>query len=278
MRSRNLLIAALAALLLAAAAASLMSQTLVGPASPYRRPGQGGAAPPNTPAQQFPPTSSQIALDAFVSTSGTGNLSVLYSPATYTIRGVVCYVVQNIGTTAEVTGITYGSKSLTEVTPKSPVVLDAGVTAAGEFGRVSGYVLLANVDPGGQTITVAVNATGSEKRVGCFGLSSPTATLAVGDSESVRGDQTDPTFNPSLAWVGKRGLVTMALFSGRDSLADVGTLYGNWTVNGEFAFTPAASITEFHSFNTITTFGANVGWGQPGLAGVAGLTIALIEQ
>jgi hypothetical protein len=98
-----------------------------------------------------------IAFDATstaVAAVGTA-LTWLHTP-TGTPRGVIVLVVQNVGSTDEVTGVTYGGTAMTAV---EELLHSTGA----EDGAVYAYFLGASVPTGPQTVIVSVNGIGSSK-------------------------------------------------------------------------------------------------------------------
>lgn len=88
-------------------------------------------------------------------------------------RGVIVQIVQNVGTTDEVTGVTYGGVAMARVA--------AGTvfhTTGAEDGAVYTYFLGSSIPTGARTVLVSVDGTGSDKTAACCTVTAPGNTEA----------------------------------------------------------------------------------------------------
>ena len=180
-----------------------------------------------------------IAFDASSnSTPGTGNMSWTHTPVG-TPRGIAVMICQDVGTTDEITSVTYGGVSLTQATG-SPIGGGAGL----EDGLVAIWILGSGIPTGAQTVQVNVDATGSSKAAVCI---SATANYNVIQADTCTtfdsGNTSFPTCSSQTVH-SQRGecLVLGVLHSGEDAITsvaadsgytdiveyDFGTRVGSW--------------------------------------------------
>lgn len=181
--------------------------------------------------------------------SGTGNISFNHTPVG-TARGIIVSIVQNVGSTDEVTGVTYGGVALTRV--------GANFHTTGETGAVYTYLLGASIPTGLQNCTVSVNGTGSTKRCTLWAL------IAAADLEVVDFDTTinsDSQVNPSvtLSLGGRSSWCNIAFHSGQGAVTGI-TPLTSWTATLEQDF--GAQVGGYYRYNTIGTADVTAGWTQ----------------
>lgn len=139
-----------------------------------------------------------IAYDAASNVAaGTGNLSWTHTPVG-TPRGVLVLIAQNVGTTDEVTGVTYGGVAMREV-QGSPLLHTAG----SEDGALYGYFLGTGIPTGAQTVAVTVSGS-SSKRAVCYSV---TASTDVEVEATTTKDASSGT-NPFMAIATSTGVTT----------------------------------------------------------------------
>lgn len=154
-----------------------------------------------------------VAFDAISSSAvGTTDRTWTHTPSG-TPRGIVVYVIQDLGTTDEVTGVTYGGVSMTEMSD-SPLLS----SAQAEDGAVYGYFLGSSIPTGAQTVTVSVNGTGSSKTACAISVTASTDTT-VQDTSFV--DTTGS--NPSITISGGAAtcFYSAAILSGANATANI---------------------------------------------------------
>lgn len=190
-----------------------------------------------------------VAFDATsASTVGTTDRSWTHTP-TGTPRGVVVYVIQYLGTTDEVTGVTYGGVSMTEM-PDSPLLS----TAQAEDGAVYGYFLGSSIPTGAQTVLVSVDGTASSKTAVAI------TVTAAADTQVVDTSIVDTTAaNPSVVINGgaTTNFYSAAILSGANATANI-TLDAGHTQLDADDFTNAVGASARH--NSITTGDVTISW------------------
>jgi len=192
-----------------------------------------------------------IAFDA-VSTAaagGTGDLAWTHTPVGTPKCVLVAITAPNEGADA-VTGVTYGSLTLTEVSV-SPLL-----KAAAEDMAVYLYKGTSGIPTGAQTVTVSTTGV-LAKHAGCVTLTAEADTIEV-DTSVISSDS---VFNPSgtLSLGGKTCFCMQVHASGVDDPANLTPLSG-WTERLEYDAGPG--VGGFYTYNTIdtadVTFGATM--------------------
>lgn len=201
--------------------------------------------------------------------NGTGNLSALYTPPS-TPRGVLVGVVQDSGTTNELTSVTYGAAAM------APVALSPLVHANGtEDGVVYYYFLGSSIPTGAQTVTVNVNGTGSVKAARVW------TVTAAADTEVVDTKTLDSasTATPSVTLVTPAGVETYivaALHTGESAGGNVDADVG-YTEENVFDF--GVAVCQFVRRSAIATGGnITVGWTLTAGAEEAGVLAVAIRE
>lgn len=193
-----------------------------------------------------------IAYDATsAATTGTGNLSWTHTPVG-TPKGVIVFIVQNVGATDEVTTVTYGGKTMREVAG-SPLL-----ASGGEPGAVYAYHLGTGIPTGAQTVAVTVNATGSSKAAQAYTV---TAASDVDLTSADASINSTSLANPSvvLALSGFSSFVAIGFHSGQGTAASI-TPLASWTSSAEVDF--GNQMAGFYKFDTIGTADVTCGWTQ----------------
>lgn len=207
-----------------------------------------------------------VAFDAAVTANqGTGDFSYTHTPVG-TPRGVIVLVSQH-DIVGDVTAVTYGGVSMTEVSG-SPAIRDAG-----EDGQVHIFFLGSSIPTGAQT--VAITTSGTYARHAASITLTAGADTEVVDTTAATGSAQSPTATLSLG--------------GRDSFCaevwwDAGVAISNkdpltdWSVIDEEQF---ASLTSggTYRYNTIgsadVTFGYTSGGSQP--YAMLGIAVSEVE-
>lgn len=207
-----------------------------------------------------------IAYDYYTAgTPGTGAISWTHTPAG-TPRGVLVFVMQYNNATDQVTGVTYGGVTMTELTG-SPLL-----KATGETGAVYAYFLGADVPTGNQTVAVSVNATGTNKSAVCFTVTG-SDTIAIQESDATI--TSDSVSNPSttLALGGLNGWCAIGFVSGVVNVAGI-TPLTDWT--GSYEYDDGAGQHGSYRYNTVGTTDVTAGWTQ-GADDAIAIAVALKE-
>lgn len=196
-----------------------------------------------------------VALDSVRNvTAGTGNLSWTHGPFA-TLRAVIVQVVQDVGTTNEVTSVTFGSLTLTEAAG-SP-----NIHSTGEPGVVYTYTSVPGdsiPNGGAQTVTVTVNATGSVKRAVSTGLTADADVEIVDIDATIRSDSlANPSVTLSLA--GRTSFCCIAFHSGQNAITGI-TPLTDWTETLENDF--GTKTAGWYRYNIIGTADVTAGWTQ----------------
>ncbi len=207
-----------------------------------------------------------IAFDAVSSTvPGTGALSWLHTPIG-TPKGVIVFVVQNVGTADEVTGVTYGGVTMTEVTG-SP-----NLHTTGEPGGVHAFFLGSSIPTGDQTISVSVNGTGSSKAGIAISVTAAANTEINDVDATINSDaQADPSVTLQLN--GISSFCCIGFHSGQNAPTAI-TPLTNWTTIAEVDF--GSQTSGFYRYNTIGTADVTAGWTQTS-EDAAAIAIAIDE-
>jgi hypothetical protein len=183
--------------------------------------------------------------------AGTGNLSWTHTPVG-TPRAVIVFIVQTGAGTDQVTSVTYGGTSMTEVSG-SP-----NLHAAGETGAVYAYFLGSAIPTGAQTVTVNVSGAASKRAVAY-------TLTANADTEIVDSDGTiNSSFlsNPSrtLSLSGRTSWAGIGFYSGQNAVGSI-TPLGSWTGDLEHSF-GGIQVAGWYQFNTIGSSDVTAGWTQ----------------
>ncbi len=180
----------------------------------------------------------------------TGTITINHVPVG-TPRGIVVVVVQNVGATNEITGVTYGGVAMSAVA-SSPVL-----HSTGETGAVYGYFLGSSIPTGNQTASVTVNGTASTKVGGCFSVTAATDT-AVQTTNTVNNDSVaNPAATLSLS--GESCWCALVGLSGQGAVAGT-TPFTNWTSLAEADF--GNQIGLVYRYNIVGTTDVSAGWTQ----------------
>jgi hypothetical protein len=193
-----------------------------------------------------------VAFDA-VSSSGvpaTGNLSFTHTPVG-TPRAIIVMVVQATGLTDEVTDVTYGGVTMTEMTG-SPLSFDATRDSV-----IYAYFLGSSIPTGAQTVAVTVNGTGSNKNARCFSLTASADTEVVDTSTFTSASTTSPSVGVSLG-----GRTSFVGAVGNAANADISTVITltDWTRQGFTDFSQQIGV--YYSYDIIGTSDVTAGWTQ----------------
>ncbi len=208
-----------------------------------------------------------VAFDVFSNpTAGTGDLSWSHNPVG-TPRGILVWVVANVSTEDNVTGVTYDGDALTEVSG-SP-----NIHATGETGGVYCFfrgVSVSTADPA--TVVMTSGLSGIVRQAGAVTLT------AADDLEIVDVDATingDTEVNPSvvLSLSSRTSFAGIGFHSGRQGPANI-TPLTNWTDQEEFDF--GAQVAGFYTFDTIGSSDVTAGWTQ-GSDDATAIAIAISE-
>ncbi|MCI0564015.1 MAG: hypothetical protein MN733_36530, partial [Nitrososphaera sp.] len=205
-----------------------------------------------------------VAFDAATnSTEGTGNLSWTHLPVGTPRAVIVCIMVN--GSSDEVTSVTYGGASMTEVLG-SP-----NIKTTGEAGVEHIYFLGSNIPTGNQNVTVTVSGNAT-KIATAITLTASTDTEVVDSDGTINSDsQANPSVTLSLG--GRVSFAVIAFHSGHDEVTSI-TPLTNWTsrLEQDFGFRTAGVYTH----NTIGSSDVTAGWTQTANDAVA-MAIAVSE-
>lgn len=189
-----------------------------------------------------------VAFDAVTAGTGTGTISVTHTPVG-TPKGVLLLLVQYVSATAQVSTVTYGGVSMTQVST-SPAdgtgLTDAGMTYA--------YFLGSGIPTGAQTVEVTVSNS-ANKRFNVFTITGAADTEVV-DSEAV---VTDSVANPSttLSLGGRDSWVAVGFGNEHNAVPSISPLSG-WTDTGEVDF--GLSVAGYYRYNTVSTSDVTAGY------------------
>mgnify|MGYP001617372394 FL=1 len=163
-------------------------------------------------------------------------------------------VVQDVGTTDEVVGVTYGSLALTEVAGSPNIHATGEPSVVYTFTSLSGDT----IPTGAQTVAVDVDATGSLKIGVSFTLTAAAAVEIVDVDATIDSDSQD---NPSvtLSLSGRTSFCCIAFHSGQNILSAITPLTG-WTARTEYDF--GTKTAGFYTYNTIAGTDVTAGWTQ----------------
>lgn len=182
--------------------------------------------------------------------AGTANLSWTHTPVG-TPRAVIVFVVQNAAGTDEVSSVTYGGTSMTEVSG-SP-----NLHATGETGVVYAYFLGSGIPSGAQTVDVNVSGAASKRAVAYTLTANADTEIVDSDGTITSNSQSNPSATLSLSsrtsWGG------IAFHSGQNAVSGT-TPLGSWTGDLEHDFGP--QVAGWYRFNTIGTSDVTAGWTQ----------------
>jgi len=208
-----------------------------------------------------------VAFDAASQELGdTGTLTWTHTPVG-TPRGVLCWVVQFVGATDEVTGVTYGGVAMTEVSG-SPLLKAGGETAA-----VYLYFLGASIPTGAQTVTASVNGTGSNKNTYCFTVTGAANTEIVDVDATISSNS---VANPSvtLSLGGRTSFAAIGFMSGAQTTAEA-TPSTNWTMPTN-EWDPGTMVGGAYYYDIVASTDVAAGWTQAAEDAVA-IAIAISE-
>ena len=192
-----------------------------------------------------------VAFDAFTaSTAGIGNLTITHSPVG-TPRAAIVFVVQNANANDRVSGVTYGTDAMTEMTG-SPLAKGTGQTSV-----IYGYFLGTSIPTGDQTVTVTVTA-GATKQAGVITLTAGADTTIQDVDATITSDSLE---NPSvtLSAGGNTVFAAIGFHSGIPDPANI-TPLTNWTARLEEDFGSATG--GWYTFDTIGASDVTAGWTQ----------------
>ncbi len=213
-----------------------------------------------------------ISLDKInVSVTSTGNLSLPTFTRSSTPRGILVIVDQNASSSDQVSGVTYGGVSMTEITG-SPNQKSGGETSA-----LYGYFLGSGIPTGTQSVTTTVSAA-SQKRMYVIAFN------AGGDTEVIDSDVTVNSAsqaNPSstLSLSSRIAYAVTAFHSGQDSTNNV-TPFANWGGVSGYSFNQESiwgtQTGGIYGYNFVDTNNVNAGWTQTA-EDAAGLFVAISQ-
>lgn len=207
-----------------------------------------------------------IAFDAAdVSAVGTTDRTWTHTPSG-TPRGAVVFVVQDIGATDEVTGVTYGGTSMTEVSG-SPIL----VSAEAETGAVYAYFLGSSVPTGAQTVTVSVNGTASSKVAASITVTASTDTTVV-DTSTINTTVADPAITVSGG--ASTCFCAAAIFSGANAVANITDAAGQTRIDSDDFGSACSAIARK---DTPASGDTTLSWTIASLS-VGGIGVAIAES
>jgi len=190
-----------------------------------------------------------VGFDAFSSgAAGTGNLSWTHTPAG-TPKAVIVLIAQNVGTTNEISNVTYGSLSLTKVA--GPVC-----DTSGEPGCVYAYFGGSSIPTGNQTVTVNVSGS-STKRAGSITLTGSGSTYVVTYDASITSDAKNPTITLNLN--NQTSFVAEVFHSGQNDPANI-TPFSGWTARLEHDY--GSQTAGWYTYDTVNSTNVSAGWTQ----------------
>jgi len=194
-----------------------------------------------------------VAFDALTShgTPGTGNLTWNHT-AGASPKGVIVFIVQNVGATDEVSGVTYGGVNMTEVTG-SPFA-----RATGEPGTVYAYFLGAGVPANTQSVVVTVTNT-SVKTATAITVTGTTSLTKVQDIDITITTTGGTSLSATLALGGVSSFCAEAFHSGENAPSS-NTPLANWTSAYAFDFT--SQTMGVYYYDIISTVDVTMGWTQ----------------
>lgn len=194
-------------------------------------------------------TYAAVAFDAFSSVAqGTGNLSWTHTPVG-TPRGIIVLIAQNVGTTDEVSTVTYGGTGMTEIA-------SFNCDTTGEPGCVYAYFLGSSIPTGAQTVSVTVTGA-SAKRASAISLTATANTEIVSSVTSINADTSNPSATLSLS--SRTSFVAEVLHSGQNAVTGI-TPLTNWTSRLENDY--GNQTAGWYTYDIIGTSDVTVGWTQ----------------
>jgi hypothetical protein len=194
----------------------------------------------------------------------SGNFSFTHTPVG-TPRAAVLWVVLDINTTDQVSGVTYGGVSMSEVSG-SP-----NIHTTGQPGSVHCFFLGSSVPTGAQTVAGTVGGTNLRSVV--------VVTLtAATDCEIVDADATinsDSQANPSvtLSLGGRTSWCGIGFHSGQANTASI-TPLASWTSSHERDF--GSQVGGVYRYDTVGTADVTAGWTQTA-ADACAIAVAVSE-
>lgn len=168
--------------------------------------------------------------------------------------GTPSAVIVGIGqtnTTDEVTGVTYGGVSLTEVAG-SPL---AGTT---EGGIVYLYFLGSGVPSGTQSVAIGSGGTTGTKQAFCITLNATGNVEIVDVDATITGDTITDT-SVTLTGDGRTLFACLVGYTGENAYSTV-TELTDWTVRTETS--SGSEGVHFYTYNTLGTANVTAGWTQ----------------
>lgn len=206
-----------------------------------------------------------VAFDAFTqSAGGTGNQVWTHTPVG-TPRAIIVGVFQIGSGTDQVTSVTYGTETMTEVTG-SPNLKGTGEAMASYL-----YFLGSNIPTGNQTVTVTVSGA-AVKGGTAISLTGAADTEIVDVDATINSDsQADPSVTLSLG--GRTSFASIGFVSGQDAITGITPLTG-WTSRSEGD--GGLEVVGTYTYDTIGSTDVTAGWTQTADDAVA-MAIAVSE-
>ena len=192
-----------------------------------------------------------VAFDAFSNVAaGTGNLSWTHTPVG-TPRAVIVQVSQHVGSTDEISSVTYGSETMTEVAG-SP-----NTHTSAETNTIYTFFLGTSIPTGAQTVTVTVSGA-SNKRAGAITLTASSDCEVIDSDGTIDSDsQENPLVTLSLA--SRTSFATIVFFSGHVDPSLI-TPLTNWTDRLEHDW--GSAVSGWYTYDTIGSADVTAGWNQ----------------
>lgn len=147
----------------------------------------------------------------------TGNLSWTHTPVG-TPKGVIVLISQNAAAGDQVTSVTYGGVSMTEVAG-SPLAKNLG----DEDGALYGYFLGTGIPTGAQTVFVTVSVA-TNRRAVCYTVTAATDTEVEDTTATDLNAVANPSVNVTLGGTG--AFVAGVMHSGQDDITSIASAAG----------------------------------------------------
>lgn len=187
--------------------------------------------------------------DSAVAAGATATFSWTHTPVG-TPKGVIVFVVHGTASTDQISGVTYGSLSLTRVARACDTATEPGCSYA-YFGGAS-------IPTGAQTVTVTISGGTSGTHASAVTITSGGAnTEVVTFDNSVAADATNPSVSLNLA--GRTSFVAEGVYSGAANVTSITPPTG-WTSRFEDDF--GAFVDGYYTYNTIGSSNVSAGWTQ----------------
>ncbi len=194
---------------------------------------------------------------SFFTGTATGNFSWTHTPVRDP-QGVIVFVGQSTTGADQVTGVTYGGVSMTEV-PGSPLLLTSGV----EDGAVYGYFLGSGIPTGPQTVEVTVSG-GAVKDAHAITFTADANTTELEDTSTLESAGID---DPSVTLTTTvQTFIAAYLLSGQDDAT-------GWSLGPGFTWGPAGQ-----DFGTMVGFSFRSSSAAAAGSPVAGVTTPGVEE